>query len=126
MAYIDQERHFLSQGRDPSRVLGERGEISIAIDPSASPRPPVNSRLVTGVNDVFSLDGLNEYRLPYTIGETDIHAIPTDLATNSLPIKFPGTDYRVPAELECVSDFLAACLSHEALLNPRNITPTCQ
>lgn len=79
---------------------------------------PEDSPIIQGIGETFDLGGFERPRAPFSIGKADLTEIPTGTVFFGLPLKFPGTEYRVPEELACVSQLLGTCASYESVVNP--------
>jgi hypothetical protein len=99
-------------------VLGGRGGYSLRPNLALVGEIPVGSPVVRDIHTKFTLHGFERPRAPFAIGWGDLSAVPHDTTVNSLPIKFPGSDYRVPCELAGIEAILRLCVSFEADANP--------
>ncbi len=53
----------------------------------------------------------SEERVPFAIGSGSLAEVAIGTNINSLPIKFPGTEYRIPAELSGIRQLLETCVA---------------
>ncbi|MES2971253.1 MAG: hypothetical protein V4702_02960 [Patescibacteria group bacterium] len=100
-------------------ILGEQGGYNLDLDPQFAPGAPDGSLIARDINTIFDLHGFEEPRMPYVVGEADFSQVLIGTKYNSVPLKFPGSEYRVPKELACIRYILELCASHEQGLNPR-------
>ena len=106
---------------DSQAILGEDGTYQIDIDPrlaSGDTSIPYTQPVIRDVGTSFSLEGFSSPRHPVVVGHGNLDSIPVGTRLESLPIKFPGTGYRVPNELACVRSLLELCATYEARINP--------
>lgn len=99
-------------------VLGDRGGYSLDVNSDFVGEIPWESPLIRDVHTVFTLEGFERPRAPFGIGQGDLSRVEHGTEFFGLPIKFPGTEYRVPNELECISAILELCASFEGRVNP--------
>lgn len=108
----------ITQGVVASRVV-MGGQGGYTISPSIyEGEIPAESPIVRDVHRPFSLQGFAEARTPIVIGQADVSQVPDGIKLNSLPIKFPATEYRIPAELLCVRGVISHIAAYEARINP--------
>jgi len=56
--------------------------------------------------------------MPFVVGAGDLSGVTEEINLNSIPLKFPGTEFRIPNELGCVRELLQTCASFEQKVNP--------
>jgi len=116
------------QGEIPARVtlgyienpisLGEEGGFDLAHNPHLVPHIPPDHPIVAEMSEPFTLGGFERPREPIVIGDADLSRVPDGIDIHNIPIKFPGTEYRVPNSLGYLSGALATCASVEHTINP--------
>jgi len=84
---------------------------------------PVNHPIIRSVHTIWDLANFATARKPIVIGEIEdrsgfvnLHA--TVSRTLDMPIKFPGTDYRLPMELRQFKGPLERMIGYEHAINP--------
>lgn len=108
----DEERKYVEE-------VGNAGAFSISPDgPSRNlPTSPILSDLGT----IWNPQRFAVPRLPLSVGLLEDRArfskLPTPRVSN-VPVKFPGSDYRVPTELACAEEALRLCVAFEHAINP--------
>ncbi len=98
--------------------LGTQGGFDLAISPVVLDETVIHSPILADMNAPYSLEQFQRMRTPIAIGQSALEEIPLGLRVHDVPIRFPGTEYRVPNELLCIRDTLELCASFEAAVNP--------
>lgn len=106
---IQNQQEFGGEGGfDPCHdlsVVDASGLSSPIIDTIASAAP-------------FSLEYFNARREPIVVGAGSLDEVPVGTSINSLPLKFPETDFRVPRSLRGIENILRLCIAFERAINP--------
>lgn len=101
-------------------ILGGAGGFEISPDPSRVPAIPLDHLLVVEIQDVFNLSGFERPRTPLVVGQGSLADVPEPTDIHNVPLKFPGTEYRIPQELAYLEDMLTTCASVEQAINPNH------
>lgn len=111
----------------PSRAAGSKyaADVGAAGGFSISPQGPVpelpDSPILTDIGTVWDPDRFAVARGPISLGYLEERARFSTSSTttvSNLPVKFPGSDYRVPSELACATEALQLCITCEHAINP--------
>lgn len=98
--------------------LGDHGGFELA--PNSEPGRydiDTSAPVVQGLGETYSLAGYGVVREPIVVAQTEgLSGLPLGTSLNSLPIKFPGTGYRVPNELSPIRSILQSCVDIEQQL----------
>lgn len=81
-----------------------------------------SSPIYQSMHQPWSLEHLLNSHVPVKIGTVNDRATfsrADSVSVLNMPIKMPGTDYRIPAELAQYREFLQKIIDHEAEVNPR-------
>lgn len=70
------------------------------------------------VSDTFDLRHFSIPRKPIRVGHWSLEEVPEEIHVHNMPIKFPHTEHRVPAELGYLKELLTMCASVETAVNP--------
>lgn len=112
----------LAQGyvRDSMPSIGGHGGFTLLADPSDT-QIDRTAAIVQDVHTVWDMKRFQEPRAPLIVGKVADSSTFSDGANVhicDLPIKFPGSAYLVPMELDPFRSVIQACIDFEAGLNP--------
>ncbi len=98
--------------------MGAHGGFDLSIHPISLGEVEINSPILADMNSPYALEKFHRMRTPIVVGRSSFEGLPLGLRIHDLPIRFPGTGYRVPDELQAIRDTLEICASFEAAINP--------
>ena len=113
------------RGKQFSLPLLSADGLHLVPDRSASiPEIPLTSPLVHDLNSIWNLERFLTPRLPITAGtltaeELIPFAAPGVPRVLDLPIKMPGSDFRLPRELSQFAPAIQKMINYELAINPR-------
>ena len=114
------ERHSSGQVQDTVERLGANGAVAL---PPAKTAADLDAAINTRVHTIWDLRMFEQANPPLEVArlsDGDIFSAPRGLGkVSDMPIKFPGSDYRVPLELAPIAEALAIGADHEAKVNQR-------
>ena len=113
-----QKRHIVGYVDETTDELGSNGGFVLAPTAAVS-LPP--SPVVDDINTVWDTARFLVPRRPVSVGHLGDRtgfSTPLGLTVDSMPLKFPGTDYRVPRELESMAEALQLAINCEHSINP--------
>lgn len=105
--------------REDLRPVALSGQ-GFVVTPKAIAKPDTSSPVYGDMLKPWDLSRMAVARAPVPIGKIEDKAAfskPTVSVLN-MPIKMPGTDFRIPAELEQFREFIQKMIDHEAAVNP--------
>jgi hypothetical protein len=75
------------------------------------------------IGSLWNEDQFEKINLPknlysLTQEEISLYTQTNDIRILDMPIKFPGTDYRLPKEVQFLKDIIKKAISHEHVINP--------
>lgn len=100
-------------------VAGEGARF--ALSPSGAPAELGASPILDDVGAVWDPDRYAVPRVPLVVGRVQEERVFSRLRTtgvSNLPVKFPGSGYRIPRELRCVAEALQIAIDCEHAINP--------
>lgn len=77
------------------------------------------SPIVHDVGEIFDVSGFASPRPPLVLGPAPLSHLSDGLRISSLPLKFPGSGDRLPAELDSLQAIVEQAASFEHAINPR-------
>lgn len=104
-------------GKTQAQNLGFTGSIKITVRPLMLNLQETLSAVVRSVGQTFDAAGFAETHSTLPIGSVDLDGVPPKFRVSSLPVKMPGTDYRVPIELSAIQELIALAASFEHAIN---------
>lgn len=102
------------------RNMGQNEGFAIIPNSLASALP--ESPIIDDMNTIWDIKKFSEMRRPINVKELSFKEIFSKAASPSvtdMPIKFPGTGYRIPHELRQYKEALQACIDFEHASNPK-------
>ena len=100
--------------------VGSTGAITLEPRPQPPPTPP-QSPVLDDIGRIWDPARFTVLREPISVGplrdRTRFSRLPTPRVSN-VPVKFPGSDYRIPAEVACAVEALQLCIDCEHAINP--------
>lgn len=105
-------------GREHVLHMAHQGGYELRMNPALVPQLPADHPTILEISDVFDLQRFSTPRSPIRIGSASLEDVPSPIHVHNMPIKFPHTEHRVPAELGYLQELLDTCASVEASINP--------
>lgn len=84
--------------------------------------PKINARNIT-YHSLFQPFDLEQYlypRLPIDMGLMEENEYQCDINVLRMPLKFPGTNYKIPVELKSLFPLISRVAEYEAFINPNH------
>lgn len=100
--------------------MGQHEGFAVILKPLTYDLP--ESPIIDDMNTIWDLKKFSEMRRPLNVKELsfkDIFSKATSPSVTDMPIKFPGTGYRIPNELRQYKEALQACIDFEHASNPK-------
>jgi hypothetical protein len=112
LSQVEEDRKYVE-------VAGEQGGFGLT--PSGARRELKLSPVLDDLGTIWDTDRFAVPRVPVSVGRLQDERVFSRLKTprvSNIPVKFPGSDYRIPREVRCVAEALQVAIDCEHAINP--------
>jgi hypothetical protein len=115
-------RHLKGQVSEAKSDLGLKDGFSLEF-PALSDLEDsiISSPIARDINSIWDINKFSQSRAPLSVGKISPEALSyrDEINISDMPIKFPGSEYRIPIELQHLKDILLGCAVFEEKINPK-------